>query len=128
MKRAYTAPKVTKYTTVSDLPAELRRELERKAIVVFDCERKYTFVSESFAVKLGYTADELIGKRIDDITADNSVDIDFVFNAFLALGEMDGLWLCNHRDGRKILFHYRAHRSSSSGILYADVEHLPLSA
>jgi PAS domain S-box-containing protein len=97
-----------------------------KLAVVFDEHRMYRFVSESFAQALGYRPEELIGKRIDDITVEKSVDLDFVFKAFLELGEMDGLWLCKHRNGSYLLIHYHA-RLTLDG-LYAEAEPLSIAA
>lgn len=126
VKRPYSPPRITKYRNVSELPEHLRRELVDKLITLIDEHRTYRFVSESFAQAIGYRPEELIGKRVDDITVEKSVDLDFVFKAFLALGEMDGLWLCKHRNGGHVLFHYHA-RVTFDG-LYAEAEPLPTAA
>lgn len=126
MKRPYSPPRVTKYSNVSELPEHLRHELVDKLVTICDEHRTYRFVSESFAHALGYRSEELIGKRIDDITVEKSVDLDFVFQAFLELGEMDGLWLCKHRNGRHVLLHYHA-RVTSDGF-YAEAESLSMAA
>ena len=126
MKRPYSPPKLTKYKSASDLPQHLRSALVGKLTMIVDEQKTFKFVSDSFARTLGYAPNEMIGKRIDDITVEHSMDVDFVFRAFLQLGEMDGLWLCRHRDGRNVLFHFHA-RVSSDG-MYADMEPLALAA
>lgn len=119
-KRVYETPTLTKYTSLDKLPERVRNALlaqefaAEKPTAVFDHDRRYVSVSESFARLMGYPVHELIGKRVDDITSSNTVDIEFIFRALLQLGEMDGLWMFNHRNGKKVLVHYHAKRASES--------------
>jgi PAS domain S-box-containing protein len=130
-RKPYIPPEVRKYSSISDLPEHLREGaaemIERAAVltVVIDDERYYQSVSPGFASLLGYDPGELQGKRIDDVTARGTIDIEFAFNAFLKLGEMDGLWVFVRRDGKKILFHYRARRMEDH-LSHAELEPLPL--
>lgn len=127
-KKTYLPPKITKYSSVSDLPQTLRTDIADLLgvtfSVAFDEQRVYRHVSPEFARLLGYESEELAGRRIDDITVQGTVDIDFVFKAFLQLGEMDGLWLFRDREGRSRLFHYHARRQHDR--LTADFQPLPL--
>lgn len=127
-KKIYSSPKITKYSSVSDLPTNLRAGLEDildiTFSVAFDEQRVYRHVPPEFARFLGYQSEELTGRRLDDITVQGTVDIDFVFNAFLQLGEMDGLWLFRDREGRSRLFRYHARRRDDQ--LTADFQPLPL--
>lgn len=123
MKRPYSPPKLTKYESMSDLPEHLREELEGKLFVVFNRDRTYLLVSDAFAQMLGYDARELVGKRVDDITPQNVVNIELAFRALLEMEEMGGLWLLKHRTGRNLLVRYHAHRGPD--FLYADIEPVP---
>ena len=130
-KQPYVPPAIKKYSSPRDLPQHLREGIadviEGTAAlrVVVDDQRRYQSVSPIFAELLGYDAKELQGKRIDDVTAHGTIDIEFAFNAFLKLGEMDGLWVFERRDGKRVLFHYRARRMDDQ-LSYADLEPLPL--
>lgn len=129
-RKPYIPPAMKTYSSISDLPEHLREgvaEMIESATlaVVVDDERHYRSVSPKFASLLGYDPGELQGKRIDDVTARGTIDIEFAFNAFLKLGEMDGLWLFERRDGKKVLFHYRARRMEDH-LAYAELEPLSL--
>jgi PAS domain-containing protein len=63
---------------------------------------------DSFCELLGYTSDELIGKRFDEITAPKTSDIPTIFGLFKRLGYMHGLWMLVHRTARRILIRYEA--------------------
>jgi PAS domain S-box-containing protein len=114
IKKAYTPPEITKFSAPSELPKHLRSalaEMLNSELTVFlDEHRVYQLVSPQFAKLLGYDSDELTGKKLDDITVKGTVDIDFIFDAFLKLGEMDGLWMFRDRNGKGVLFHYHARR------------------
>ncbi len=130
-RRPYIPPAIREYSSISDVPEHLREGIADMIkcapalAVVIDDERRYQSVSPRFASLLGYDPEELHGKRIDDITARGTIDIEFVFNVFLKLGEMDGLWVFECRDGRKVLFHYRARRLEDH-LSYAELQPLPL--
>jgi PAS domain S-box-containing protein len=118
-KRPYIAPTVTKYETINELPIKLRPAAEEilsarpMLKVIVDENRRNVSVSEEFAHLLGYTSRDLVGKPIDDITANGTIDIDFIFRISRRFGEMQGLWLFESRDGQKLLCSYRARRSDS---------------
>ena len=130
-RKPYIPPAIKKYSSISDLPEDLREGIvgmigsAAALAVVIDDERRYRSVSPRFASLLGYDPEELHGKRIDDVTARGTIDIEFVFNAFLKLGEMDGLWVFERRDGKKVLFHYRARRMEDH-LSYTELQPLPL--
>jgi PAS domain S-box-containing protein len=73
-----------------------------------DGDRRYVEVSESFCQLTGYSREELIGKRYDDLTAPGTTDIPAVFRLFVRSGYMHGLWMLRHRDGTPILVRYEA--------------------
>jgi PAS domain S-box-containing protein len=130
-KRPYASPQLHKYPSLFELPERLRQAVTDLVLAtenltaIVDDQRRYLSVSPHFASSLGYASEELLGKRIDDITAAGTVDIEFVFDAFRKLGEMDGLWVFQDRQGKKLLFHYRARRLEDQ-LIYAELEPLPL--
>jgi PAS domain S-box-containing protein len=130
-RKPYIPPAMKKYSSIFDLPERLREgvadmiECAAALAVVVDDERRYQAVSPRFASLLGYDPEELHGRRIDDVTARGTIDIEFAFSAFLKLGEMDGLWVFERRDGKKVLFHYRARRMDDH-LSYAELQPLPL--
>jgi PAS domain-containing protein len=120
LKRAYVSPTINHYHSLEQLPEKIRGAVEeilsddRPLTVVLDEDHRYVSVSEEFARLLGYSARELIGKRVDDITVQGTVDIDFAFQASKRLGEMQGLWLFEGRFGKKLLCRYRTRRSKAT--------------
>ena len=75
---------------------------------VVDGDRRYVEVSDSFCQLVGYRREELIGKRFDDLTAPGTNDIPTVFQLFLSLGYMHGLWMLVNRTGTRVLVRYEA--------------------
>ena len=75
---------------------------------VVDREHKYVEVSDSFCKLVGYTREELIGKKYDELTAPNTNDIPTIFRLFLEEGYMHGLWMLVHRTGTRVLVRYEA--------------------
>jgi PAS domain S-box-containing protein len=118
-KKPYVPPQVGTYKSVEDLPSKFRtvaaQILAEQPIlkVTVDDDHRYLAVSEEFARLLGYTSRELIGKRVDEITTKDTLDIEFAFQASRRLGELQGLWLFERRDGKKLLCSFRARRSQS---------------
>lgn len=73
---------------------------------VVDGDRRYIEVSDSFCQLVGYSREELIGKRFDDLTAPGTNDIPTVFRLFVSQGYMHGLWMFVSRTGTTILVRY----------------------
>jgi PAS domain S-box-containing protein len=101
---------------MEQLPEKIREAVknilsdDRPLTVTLDEEHRYISVSEEFAQLLGYSSRELTGKRVEDITVQGTVDIDFTFKVSKKLGEMQGLWLFEGRYGKRLLCTYRARR------------------
>jgi PAS domain-containing protein len=72
-------------------------------------DRRYMAVSDSFCKLLGYEREELIGKRIEDLTAPGTNDVNIVFDLFGRLSYMHGVWiLLNRAHNTKIIVRYEA--------------------
>lgn len=111
-KKRYTAPRVIEYLP-DEVPKWIKDKFNEDSVVpayttLIDGDRRYVQVSNAFSELLGYTSEELIGKRFDEITAPRTSDIPTIFGLFKKLGYMQGLWLVVHRTGKRILIRYEA--------------------
>jgi PAS domain S-box-containing protein len=117
-KKKYETPFVNRYKTIEELPAKLRAAAqdilkERPVLkVMLDEQHHSVSMSEEFAHMLGYHSRELLGRPIDDITSEGTVDIEFNFRVFRRFKETKGLWLFECRRGEKLLCSYKATRIS----------------
>jgi PAS domain S-box-containing protein len=92
----------------AELNSSLLSGVDRHYIAVIDGDRKYIQVSDNFCTLLGYSRPEIIAKRVDDLTAPNTNDIQTVFDLLARLGYMHGLWMLIARKGTRILVRYEA--------------------
>lgn len=127
-KKPYAAPELRKYSSPLELPDSFLHAIDDLVSTVLlsvaDEDRVYQAVSPGLAKLLGYSPEELKGKRVDDITRKDSVDIELVFGALKKIGELDGLWLFEDRRGKSVLLHFHARKRNH--LLYAEFEPLPL--
>ena len=79
---------------------------ESKYKTVVDSERRFLEVSDDFCNLVGYTREELLGMRYDDVTAPNTNDIPTILGQFLKLGYLHGLWMLVSREGTRILVRF----------------------
>jgi PAS domain S-box-containing protein len=93
-------------TQEPEAPPQSKVKPEYKTIVNND--RRFVEVSDGFCRLVGYTREELLGMRYDDLTAPNTVDIQTVQLQFLKLGRLHGLWLFVSREGTRILVRYES--------------------
>ena len=75
---------------------------------VIDLDRRYVYVSDAFCELVGYTREELIGTRYDDLSAPETNDLRMIFNLFCQLEYMHGLWMLVARSGARILIRYES--------------------
>jgi PAS domain S-box-containing protein len=75
---------------------------------VVDSDRRYVEVSDSFCKLVGYNREDLIGRRYDDLSAPNTNDIAVIFDLFVRLRYMHGLWMLVSRNGARILVRYES--------------------
>lgn len=119
-KKLYQTPELNRYKTLDDLPVKLRTAAEdilkeHPALkVTIDKDHRSVSVSEEFAHLLGYNSRQLLGKSIDEITSEGTVDVDFIFRILQRLRVAKGLWLFETRRGKKMLCSYRATRSNTT--------------
>jgi PAS domain S-box-containing protein len=75
---------------------------------LIDLDRRYVYVSDEFCKLVGYSREELIGTRYDDVSAPETNDLRTVFNLFCQLEYMHGLWMLLARGGNRILVRYES--------------------
>jgi PAS domain-containing protein len=130
-KKAYAAPMLTKYSSIDEMPEHLLSQLsdafscKSKLNAVYDLNRRYRSISTMFANLLGYESEELRGKRIDDVTVTEAINVELAFSDFVKLGEMCGLWLFKDRGGQNKLCRYSA-RYITDQLIFAEFEPLQL--
>jgi PAS domain S-box-containing protein len=100
---------------------EMYREFDAKVLPDFtaqiDGQRKYVDVSDGFCKILGYTREELIGKRCDELTAPRTNNIPVIFELFRRNNYMHGIWVFIHRSRTTlILMRYEAWLGADSRI------------
>jgi PAS domain S-box-containing protein len=75
---------------------------------VIDMDRRYVYVSDAFCKLVGYSREELVGTRYDELSAPETNDLRTVFNLFCQLEYMHGLWMLVARSGARILIRYES--------------------
>jgi PAS domain S-box-containing protein len=75
-------------------------------VAVFNSKRKLTQVSPSFCKLLGYTEEELLGRRYDDITVPRTNHIPMTLKMLVNNGYQFGIWVLAHRSGTKLFIRY----------------------
>lgn len=75
---------------------------------LIDLDRRYVYVSDEFCKLVGYSREELIGTRYDDLSVPGTNDLRTVFNLFCQLEYMHGLWMFLARGGNRILVRYES--------------------
>jgi PAS domain S-box-containing protein len=88
--------------------------------------RVYVHVSDGVCRLLGYDRDELIGKRIDDVTYPESADVPTLFHRYLQDGTQEGRFRLRHKNGQPLLIAYKA-RVLEDGCLVSEMQPVQLS-
>jgi PAS domain S-box-containing protein len=124
-RKPYSPPTITHYQFEAEYPDRIRKlvhSLYRESTntapsqlkvkpdytTVVDCDRRYVEVSDSFCKLVGYKREDLIGRPFDDLSAPNTTDIPVVFDLFIRLRYMHGLWMLVSRNGARILVRYES--------------------
>ena len=99
-------------------------ELSGEYVAFVNANRQYVAVTEGVCKLLGYGRAELIGKRIDEITAPEIVEtVPTRFQQYVKQGSLQGEFVLIGRDGRRIPIWYDA-RVFPDGCLVARWERL----
>lgn len=71
--------------------------------MLLDLDGRFRLVSEEFCEMTGYAREELLGKRIDEITVACTMDVPQHLGAVLHFGPFHCLWMFITREGRSTL-------------------------
>lgn len=71
-------------------------------------DNSYLEVSDGFCRLVGYSRQELLRMKLDDLAAPGTADITTAFNPSKATGCAHGLWLLVSREGTRILVRYES--------------------
>jgi PAS domain S-box-containing protein len=130
-KKPYVPPGITHYESPAEYPDRIRKLMESlypdlanastsqpkvkpDYTTVVDSDRRYVEVSDSFCKLVGYKREDLIGRRYDDLSAPDTNDIPVIFDLFMRLRYMHGLWMLVSRNGARILVRYESWLRSDS--------------
>ncbi len=83
-------------------------ELEGDRVVFVDQDRRYVEATPKACELIGYEPTELIGKRIDDVSAPDSESVQKQFQRYVKEKEQEGVFVLKHKNGRTVPIRYRA--------------------
>jgi PAS domain S-box-containing protein len=84
-------------------------------------DNTYLEVSDGFCRLVGYSREELLQMKLEDLAAPGTADITTAFNPSIATGCAHGLWLLVSREGTRILVRYES-RVRSDLLLQTELE------
>jgi PAS domain S-box-containing protein len=83
-------------------------------VFVADEEMKYLAVSRSACEELGYTREELLGLRVNEVAREPESPA--AYDEMLARGSKDGSSVLTRKDGSTFTFRYRATKTTVAGL------------
>jgi PAS domain S-box-containing protein len=99
-------------------------EFESDCVVFVDQERRYIEVTEKAGSLIGYSRQEMLGLRIEDISVPDQDEVRQKFSKYLSDREQQGVFLLRHKDGHTVPIRYRSH-VLPDGCMAAEWELLP---
>jgi len=78
------------------------------AQVEVDSARRYISVNETACELLGYTREELLTRRIDDISFPSAAHVKPMYRQFVENGEMRGIFAVRRKSGEILWIRYKA--------------------
>src|SRR5579862_1466027 len=76
------------------------------AQVEVDSQRRYIAVNDAACELLGYSRDELLNMRIDDISFPSGAHVDAVYERYLTKGTLEGVFALRRKNGEVIWVRY----------------------
>jgi PAS domain-containing protein len=83
-------------------------EFEGDRVVFVDQDRRYIDATSKACELIGYERAELLGKRIDDVSAPDSEIVRKKFDEYVQDQKQDGVFVLKHKNGQQVPIHYRA--------------------
>jgi PAS domain S-box-containing protein len=73
-----------------------------------DSTRRYTYVNDAACELLGYTREELLSMRIDDISFPSGAHVKPMYTQFVENGDMRGIFALRRKSGEVIWVRFQA--------------------
>ncbi len=86
------------------------------AQVEVDSSRRYVSVSDSACELLGYTREELLTMRIDDVSFPSGAHVRPMFKRFVKDGKMRGIFALQRKSGEVIRIKFESERAGERSI------------
>ena len=107
-------------TPATDGSSHDHQEFLGEYVVFVNPERRYIDVTDGVCKLLGYSREELLSKKIDDITAPElASDVNTKFQRYVADGRMEGNYVLLAKDGQRVPIHFYS-RAFPDGCLVAS--------
>jgi PAS domain S-box-containing protein len=104
----------------TDGGSHVHQEFLGEYVVFVNSERRYIEVTDGVCELLGYSREELLSKKIDDITAPElAPEVNTKFERYVADGRMEGNYALLAKDGHRVPIHFIS-RAFPDGCLVAS--------
>ena len=113
----YTPPPAIALTCKAAYPASMTNAIQHHepspaaaptCTILIGKDNSYLEVSDGFCRLVGYSRDELLRMKLEDLAAPGTADITTRFNPSKSTGCDHGLWLLVSREGTRILVRYES--------------------
>lgn len=88
--------------------AHVPHALRGRYVASVDAERRYVDVTDGVCELLGYSREELLQMRIDDVTLPGTADVPSMFSTYRRKGSQKGRFVLRHRSGKPIPIRYHS--------------------
>jgi PAS domain S-box-containing protein len=103
--------------------------IDPPAIVEVNDDRRYVAVNDSACRLLGYSREEFLQMRIDDLAVPSGAHVPSMYQNYLAAGAMEGIFAVKRKRGDAILIRFKASildgRAISEWIEYEPLSYRP---
>jgi PAS domain S-box-containing protein len=97
-------------------------EISFPSTVVTGKDNRYIEVSDGFCKLVGYSREQLLQMKLEDLAAPGTVDIIATFNPSKTAGRAHGLWLLVTRDGTRVLVRYNSRLRNDDFLIQSQLE------
>ena len=85
-------------------------------------DNRYIEVSDDFCKLVGYTREQLLQMKLEDLAAPGTTDITATFNLSKTAGRAHGLWLLVTREGTRVLVRYDSRLRNDDLLIQSQVD------
>ena len=97
-------------------------ETDSTCTILIGKDNSYAEVSDGFCKLVGYSREELLRMKLEDLAAPGTAEITTAFNPSKATGCAQGLWLLVSREGTRILVRYESRFRSDDLLMQTQLE------